>query len=31
MRLIREHRPDLVLLDIMLPDRDTGELKAGTE
>ena len=32
MHLIREHRPDLVLLDIMLPDRDgwsvLKELKA---
>ena len=35
MRLIREHRPDLVLLDIMLPDRDgwsvLKELKADEE
>ena len=35
MHLIREHRPDLVLLDIMLPDRDgwsvLKEMKADAE
>ena len=35
MHLIRQHRPDLVLLDIMLPDRDgwsvLKELKADAE
>ncbi len=35
MQLIRQHRPDLVLLDIMLPDRDgwsvLKELKADSE